>query len=63
MLLHAGGDSEDVRIEDDVAGGKIRAFGQQFVGAPADVDLALGIVGLALFVERHHDHGRAVAFD
>ena len=44
-------------------GGKARAFGQKLVGARADVDLALQIVGLALLVERHHDDRRAVSPD
>ena len=38
-------------------------LGQQLVGALADLDLALDGVGLALLVERHHDHRRAVAPD
>ena len=33
------------------------------VSACADVDLALEIVGLALFVECHHDYGRAITPD
>ena len=36
-------------------------LGQQFVSACADLDLALRVVGLAALVERHHNHGRAVA--
>ncbi len=61
MLLQTGGDRENVRIEDDVVCRKFGAIGQKFVSARADVDLALQIVGLALFIERHHDHGCAVA--
>ena len=63
VFFEAGRDREDVRIENDV--GRIDAgrFGQQLVGALADLDLALDGVGLARFVERHHDHRRAVAAD
>ena len=63
VLLEAGGDGEDVRIEDDV--GRIEAglLGQQLVGALADRDLALDRVGLAGLVERHDDDGGAVVLD
>ena len=61
MFFEAGGNGQDVRVEDDV--GRIDAglFGQQLVGAGADLEFALDRVGLALLVERHHDHRRAVA--
>jgi hypothetical protein len=45
------------------SGGKPTGLRQQLVRALADRDLALDRVGLALLVERHHDHGRAVAAD
>ena len=61
VLLDAGGDGEDVRIEDDVLGREADRLGQQPVRALADLDLALDRVGLPLLVERHHDDGRAVA--
>ena len=41
VLLDAGGDGEDVRVEDDVLGRKAGLLGQQLVGARADLDLAL----------------------
>ena len=63
MLLDAGGDREDVRIEDDVFGRESRLPREQGVRALADRDLALDGVGLALFVEGHDDHRRAVAHD
>ena len=59
VFLDAGGDGEDVRVEDDVLGGKSDAH-QQLVGALADLDLAPVGVGLALLVEGHDDHRRAV---
>ena len=44
-------------------GSKPEPIGQQPVGALADLDLAAGRVGLAAFVERHHDDRGAVAPD
>ena len=61
VLLDAGGDREDVRVEDDVLGREADLVDQDAVGALADLDLALEGVGLALLVERHHHRGRAVA--
>ncbi len=58
VLLHAGGDGEDVRVEDDVLGRKADLVDQDAVGALADADLVLVGGGLALLVEGHHDHGR-----
>ena len=43
------------------SGGKPTRFGQDLVGARADLDLARAGIGLALLVERHHDRGGAVA--
>jgi hypothetical protein len=51
VLGNAGGDGEDVRVEDDVFGREANAQ-QQFVGALADFRLARKGVGLALFIER-----------
>ena len=61
VLLDAGGDGEDVRVEDDVARRHAGLLDQQPVGALADRDLALDRVGLALLVEGHHDHRGAEA--
>ena len=63
VLLHAGRDGEDVRVEDDVLGREADLLGQDPVGARRDLDLALDRVGLALLVEGHHHHRRAVAPD
>ena len=61
MLLDAGGDREDVRVEDDVGRVEADLLGQQLVGALADRDLARDGVGLALLVEGHDDDAGAVA--
>ena len=60
VFLDAGGDGEDVGVEDDVLGRQARFIDQQRMGSAADGDLALEGVGLALFVEGHHHHRRAV---
>ncbi len=61
VLVDAGGDREHVRVEHDVLGREAHAVDEQVVAAPADRRLALERVGLALLVERHHDHRGAVA--
>ena len=61
VLFHAGGDGEDVGIEDDVLRREADLVHQNFVGAFADRRLALERVGLALSVERHHHHRGTVA--
>jgi predicted GNAT family acetyltransferase len=47
VLFDAGGDGEDVRVEDDVLGRESRLLGEQPVGARADFGLAGVGVGLA----------------
>ncbi len=61
VLLDAGGDGEDVGIEDDVFGREADLLGEQLVGALADGELALRRLGLAFLVEGHHHHGGAIA--
>ena len=61
VLLHAGRDGEDIRVEDDVLGREAYLIDQYVVGALADRRLALERVGLPFFIERHHHHRSAVA--
>ncbi len=61
VFLDAGGDREDIGVEDDVLGREADLVHQDVVGAGADLDLALLGVGLALLVERHDDDRGAVA--
>ena len=61
VLLHPRRHGEDVGIEDDVLGREADLVRQQTVGARADLHLAVAGVGLALLVEGHHHHRRAVA--
>ena len=63
VLLDAGGDGEDVGIEDDVFRREADLLGQELVGALADLEFARRGLGLALLVEGHHHHGGAVAAD
>ena len=63
VLLHAGGDGEDVGIEDDVFGREADFVDEDAVGALADADLVFVGCGLALFVEGHDDDGGAVFQD
>ena len=61
VFFDAGGDGENVRVEDDVFGRKADLVDQDAVGARADFNLALIGVSLAFFVESHHHRGGAIA--
>ena len=61
VLLHAGRDREDVRVEDDVLGLVARLVEEEVVGPAADLHLPLDGVGLPLLVEGHDDDGGAEA--
>ena len=61
VLLDAGRDREDVRVEDDVLGRKADLLREDAVRAGGDRDLALHGRRLPLLVERHDDHGGPVA--
>ena len=61
VLLDAGADGQDVRVEDDVLGREVDPFGEKRVGALTDLHLAVDAVGLALLVEGHHHHARSVS--
>ncbi len=63
VLLDARRDRQDVRVEDDVLGRETHVLGEDPVRPPRDRDLPLDRRRLPLLVERHHDHGRAVAAD
>src|ERR1700722_377578 len=60
VLLHAGGNGQNVRIEDDILGRDTDLINQNAVGAFADANLLLEGRGLALFVEGHHDYRSAI---
>ena len=60
VLLDAGGDGEDVGVEDDVLGREADLVDEDPVGPLADGLAPVEVVGLAVLVERHHDDGGAV---
>ena len=60
VLLHAGGDGEDVGVEDDVLARKADLVDENPVSALADANLVFVGRSLALFVEGHHHRRRAV---
>ncbi len=61
VFFDAGSDGEDVGVEDDVLRFEAHLFGEDFIGADADFDFAVGVVGLALLIEGHDDGGGPVA--
>ena len=63
VLLDAGGNGEDIGIEDDVLRRKTDLFGEQFVGALADGNLPFGFGCLSLLIKRHHHHCRPIPPD
>src|SRR5262249_4987515 len=63
VLLDAGRDGEDVRIENDVLRREAGLLGGGFVGAWANFDFSVGGIGPGAFVEGHDDDGCAVTPD
>ena len=61
MLFQAGGDGEDVGIENNVFRREADSVHQDVIGALADFQLAFAGIGLADLIERHHHHGGAEA--
>ncbi len=61
MLVHAGGDGQNIEVKNNVLRREIQFLGEQFVCALGDGHFVFHRRGLAFFVERHHHRGRAVA--
>ena len=61
VLFEAGGDRENIGIEDDVFRREVDLLDQDVVGALADLGLARERIGLSGLVERHHHDRRAMA--
>ena len=61
VLVDAGGDGKDIRVEDNIFRRKADLLGEDLVGAAADLDFARARIRLARFVEGHDHHRRAVA--
>ena len=60
MLFDAGGDSENIRIKNDILGRKSNFINKDVVGAFADTAFVLVGGGMALLIEGHHDNGCSV---
>ena len=63
VLVDAGGDGENVRIEDDVRRVEANFVDENAVRARRDCHFALDRISLALFVEGHDYHCGAVTLD
>ena len=63
VLLNAGGDGKNIRIENNVFGQEPDLLHQNVITAFADFCFALECIRLALLVERHHHRCRAIAFN
>ena len=63
MLFDAGGNGEDVWIENDVVGIESDLVDKDAIRAFTDADFFLIGCGLAVFIEGHHHHRRAVTHD
>ena len=61
MFLDAGGDRENVRIENDVLRRKADLIDENAIAARANFHFAFFCVGLARFIERHHNDRRTIA--
>ena len=63
MFFQAGGNRQNVWIEDNVVCRKVCLCRQKLVSPRSDVDFALGIIRLAVLIECHDDRSRAVSPD
>ncbi len=61
VLLNAGADGEDVRIENNVAALEADFLRQQFISPVANGQFVIDFGGLAGFVEGHYNDGGAIA--
>src|SRR5215471_20969233 len=56
VFFDAGGDGEDVWVEDNVLSGKADLPGENAVGTLANLDLAFESIGLTALIESHDDN-------
>ena len=59
VLRHAGSNRQNIRVKKDVLGRKIQLVTQQTIHSRANIPLPFKGRRLAIFVERHTDHGKA----
>ena len=62
VLIDTRRDGEDIWIEDNILRREAYHFGEQFVGALANLELPVCRIGLTFLVEGHDDSSRTVAF-
>ncbi len=63
VLFDTGGDGEDVGVKDDIFFGEADFLGEDLVSAAKDLDTALGVGGLAVFIKGHDHDSSAIASD
>ena len=63
MFRHARGDSQDIRIKNNIFRRNAGLVDQQVIGPPADFEAAFGTVRLALLVKGHNHDSGAIAPD
>ena len=61
VLLDPGRHCQDVRIKNNIGRTEADLFCENLVRPGANLLLALEVVRLTFFVERHHDHGRPIS--
>ncbi len=60
MLIITGRNRQNIRIEDDIRRIETDLVDKQTIRALTDLKLPVGLGGLAVLIERHDHHGRAV---
>ena len=58
VFFDACGDGKNIRVKNNVVGGKADFFSQYFIGPLADADTFFDRICLAVFI-KSHDHGAA----
>ena len=62
MLLHARGDGQNIRIENNVLRINACFLSQNFISALTNSHFVFKRGGLTFFIKGHNDHGRTIAF-
>ena len=61
MLVHAGGDGQNIEVKNNILRRKIQFLGEELIRALSDGHFVFDCGSLAFLIERHHHRGRAVA--
>src|SRR5665648_604408 len=62
VFLHSSADDQNIRIENDILRRKINFVDQNIVGALTNFDTSFKRIGLAFFVESHHNYCGSISF-